>query len=211
VLGADYVRRNQVVTATLTVHVLPTETVAASPTYPTTVVVRLPRKWLKALGAYGVAGAVLLAPAGWTDGNALIGQDGSSRATLHAIGGSAISGQVDYESEQETNVGYIWQTAAEYFPWLRSDWSSSGADSTSPPAPLPGLVERPQGSQLVRYSIRSGAQVDAGLQVSGVAQTTLTPNDLSTPGFDRLEVALPPQDHALTTIILDYYVTHSGQ
>jgi hypothetical protein len=211
VFGLGYVRRDRVSTATLPVHVLPTEVAATSPTYPSAVTVRLPRNWLHALSAYGVAGTVLLAPAGWTVENALIGQDGSCRATLRATSGSAISGQVDYESEQVGNVAYIWQTAAEYFPWVRSDWSSTGGASASPPAPLPGLVEQPEGTQVVRYSVRSGDEVDSGLQVNGVARTTLRPNDLSTPGFDRLEVALPPQDHALATIILDYYVTHNGQ
>lgn len=210
VFGLGYARRDQDVTATLTVNVLPTEAVAATPTYPTTVAVRLPRKWAHSLGAYGVAGTVLLAPVEWMSKNAVIGQDGSRRACLRATG-SAMSGQLDYESERESNVAYIWQTAAEYFPWLRNDWSSTSGNSALPPTPLPGLVEQPVGDQLVRYSMKSGALVTAGLQVNGVAQTTLTPSSLLTPGFDRLEVALPPQDHALATIILNYFVTHDGQ
>jgi len=208
VFDLSYGRRDEIVTERLPVHVLPTEVVAASPTYPLTVTVRLPRRWVHALGAYGVAGAVLLAPAGWRDAKALIGQDGSRRASLQATNGSAILGQVNCESEQGTDVGYVWQTAAEYFPWLRGEWSSAYGNSASPPAPLPGLVERPEGTQLTRYSLRSGAEVNSGLQVNGVARTTLKPDNLSNPGFDRLEVALPPQDQALATIIINYYIVH---
>ena len=191
---------------------LPTEqgTLSAQPpTYPTIVTAQVPREWLHRVTAYGVDGTVLLGPAGWIETDAVIGADGSRRATLKGSGALATAGQLGYESEQGTDVAYIWQTAAEYFPWVRSDWSSTGGDSASPPAPLSGLVEQPEGTQVVRYSVRSGDEADNGLQVNGVARTTMRPNDLSTPGFDRLEVSLPPQDHALATLILNYYLAHN--
>ena len=198
------------VTATLPVHVLHTAwgiTPAGwSLLYPASVTVQLPRTWADKVAAYGVVGMVLLAPAGWTESNALIGADGGRSAWLHATGTSPIVGQLTYEGYWSGNA--LW-AAAPYFPWVRAQWNRLYSGSESPPAARPGLVEHLVGNQLAEYSLTSGPQVDDGLQVNGVAHMTApgNPEFPEFPEFDRLEVALPPSAHTLATAILNYYLS----
>lgn len=197
-----------VVTATLPVHVLHTAwgiTPAPSLLYPASVTVQLPRAWADKVAAYGVVGMVLLAPAGWTESNALIGADASQGARLHATGTSAIAGQLTYEGYWSGPA--LW-AAAPYFPWVRAEWNQSGySGSESPPAARSGLVEHLVGNQLAEYSLTSGPQVDDGLQVNGVAHMTAPGKTTGDFEFDRLEVVLPPSAHALGTAILNYYLS----
>jgi putative ABC transport system ATP-binding protein len=203
-----------VVTTALPVHVLPTQfgiDGQPAPTYPARVMVSIPRTWAGQLAAYGVVGVVLLDPSGWTEqGNsALIAADGSSGATLQAAGSSMVQGRLNYVKEATGPGGYAAADAAAYFPWVRSKWATWGF-ATSLPTARAGLVEHLVNDQLAEYSLTSGPEVDDGLQVNGIAHVTIFSGggELS---FDYLEVALPPSDHGLATVILNYYLSSLKQ
>ena len=217
VTASAFPTASPIVAATLPVHVLPTgqDVAWSAPFYPRSVTVRLPRKWAGQVAAYGVAGAVLLAPARWTGQG--IGQPerlGSMSAAMHNSVSAAIRGQLRYlDVPDERAFSY----AASYFPWVRRDWPhirqlvlKFGGFTEPLPATISGLTEHLVGNQVAIYSVASGPEVDRGLQVNGVVRTTLAPGDYGEPGFDRLEVALPPSDHALATAILNYYLSPSS-
>jgi hypothetical protein len=191
------------VAATLPVHVLKTSwgiVPAPSLHYPATVTIRLPSDWDNKVAAYGVDGAVLLAPAGWTEGYAGIGADGNQSAMLHATSASAIQGQLVYEDD---DMGVAVTSAAPYFPWVRDEYVKQGHGFGSPVAVEPGLVEHLTNDEFVQYRLTSGPQVGIGLQVAGAARMTLAPLDTAGSQFIRLEVALPPAADALAAVILD--------
>ena len=202
-------------TLTLPVHVLGTAFGVDGVTlkYPSDVVVGIPQEWVGQLSAYGVAGAVLLAPRGWTESDALIAADGSSRVTLHSTSSSAIKGMVYFE-QTSASVGSAWDESARYFPWVQDHWSESGFPGPAPSLE-PGLTEHfDQGQQLIEYSLHGGVQTQSGLEVNGVAHTGIDPNSLQLtayPGLDRLEVTLPSEDHGLATVILNYYLAHENE
>ena len=80
--------------------------------------------------------------------------------------GCGNSGRLDYESEQHTDVGGIWDNAAVYFPWVRRSWSELTANEVGMPLPPKrvGLVDYLVGKQLNLYTVASGAEVNRGLQ-----------------------------------------------
>ena len=204
-----------VVTATLPVRVLHSELgiPGQGPSYPTKIKVRIPGKWVGEVGAYGVAGVVLLAPSGWTASDALIAADGSSGATLHSrsLGSPGIHGRLEFE-QTSACVGCSWDDAGQYFPWVRNHWSQTGYASSPVPLERPGLSEHSIGPRLIAYSVHSGAEVDLGFKVDGVAHTWLKLGGSQGawgPLFDRLEVALPPEDRGLATVILNYYLAYA--
>ncbi len=196
------------VAVTLAVHVLPTTlgTSGPRPSYPSHVSARVPEAWKGKLAAYGVAGVVLLAPAGWREGSALIAADGSRAATLHASSSATVPGRLDYENSGR-GAGNSWADAAPYFPAVRAQWARSGL-AGPPPARRPGLVERFAGEHLAWYTVQASA-AGQHQRVDGVARTSLPPtaSGTRTYGFDRLEVTLPRSDHALAVAILDHYLT----
>lgn len=196
--------------ATLPVHVIKKISWGIAPApallYPATVTVRLPSAWADKVTAYGVDGAVLLAPSGWT-GSGIMCTDGGKVATLHASGDSAVAGQLNFEHRGN---GPAVDSAAPYFPGARDYWAQFfGPNSGPPPTARPGLVERVVGNKLAEYHLTSGSLVDDGLQVNGVARTTVVRGSSAIPEFDRLEAALPPSDHALASAILNYYLSPS--
>lgn len=205
-----------IVAATLPVRVLHSELgiPGQEPRYPRKIKVRIPRRWVGEVGAYGVAGVVLLAPSGWTAGDALIAADGSATASLHSrsLGSPGIHGRLEFE-QTSACVGCSWDEAGQYFPWVRNHWSQTGYDASGPvPLERPGLSEHAIGSGLIAYSVHSGAEVDLGFRVDGVAHTWLKlvrSQQARGPLFDRLEVALPPEDQGLATVILNYYLAYA--
>ena len=194
-------------------HVLATseDSRATPPTYPATVKVRMPHSLVHELAAYGVDGVVLLAPVGWTEKSASIAwADGGSAATLEAGPDAAMPGQLDYEDDPDCFDS--WSKGALYFPWVRRNWPKESMGFSCPKAPV-GLTEHFDGSQLVRYSLRGSSKSSGDLEVSGLAQTALSPRNPNTQGFTRLQVSLPHQDVTLATIMLGYYeghYTHGG-
>jgi hypothetical protein len=94
---------------------------------------------------------------------------------------------------------------AEYFPWLRAHWASSGFGSLPTPKARSGLRIDFIGKRLISYTIAT-AKKGAKFQVSGVAHTSLMPGKRTYPSFDRLEVKLPASDHGLAISILNYFV-----
>ena len=205
--AASATQRRRVV-VTLTVHVLPTTlgTSGPGPSYPPRVSARVPKAWKGKLAAYGVAGVVLLAPAGWREGRALIAADGSRAATLRAGRAATVPGRLDYENSGGGSAN-TWKDAAPYFPWVRAQWARSHL-AGPPPARRPGLVERFVGDHLVWYTVRASA-AGQHRRVDGVTRTSLpgTASGTRTYSFDRLEVTLPSSDHALAVAILDHYLT----
>ena len=126
---------------------------------------------------------------------------------LHATKASSVTGRIVY---QGNGTGIALLDAAPYFPWLRQQWDRNPyAGGSLPPSAMPGLIEHFASDQLADYQLTSGQLVSDGLQVNGVAHTTASPGDLNKPGFDRLEVALPPSEHALATAILNDYLSPS--
>jgi len=179
--------------------------------YPSTVSVSVPQAWAGQVAAYGVAGVVILAPIGWTESDALVGADGSSRVTLHSTSSSAIQGKISF-MQTSASVGDTWDESAQYFSWVREQWSEY--DQTDPtPALRTGLKEIFKGQQLVTYSVSGGSEPGSGLEVNGVAHTNIVPGSSQLteyPGFDQLEVMLPSKDHGLATVILRYYLAHEN-
>ena len=160
----------------LAVHVLPQSWGIPSPqpfAYPATVRVALPRAWADKVAAYGVEGIVLLAPAGWTEDKSVtyIATDGGEQALMHATGTSAIVGQLHYESTEMAQV--LCRSAT--FPGCETTGVRPEMSGLPAPTARSGLVERLVGSQLAEYRLSSGQQVDDGLQVNGVAHTTISP------------------------------------
>ena len=195
------------VKVTLKVDVLPTQmgiNGEAQPTYPASVTLRIAPTWSDQVAAYGAAGIVVLAPRDWTAGGARIGADGSALLTLHGTASAAIQGSLTYFSDG-ADVGGSWMDGAEYFPWLRAHWASSGFGSLPTPKARSGLRIDFIGKRLISYTIAT-AKKGAKFQVSGVAHTSLMPGKRTYPSFDRLEVKLPASDHGLAIDILNYFV-----
>lgn len=185
---------------TLPVHVLATSQGVQgnpAPIYPATITVRVPSPWIGQVAAYGVAGVVLLAPAGWY-GTGLLAADGSYGATLHAASASAIPGQMTFEVDEN---GPAIGAAAAYFPWVQSGWSQWG---TGGPAPTTrgDIDEHFVSTHLARYAVTAGPQVNQGLHVNGAVRVTQG----GAWSFERLEMALPPGDDALAQAIIDCYL-----
>ena len=193
----------RLVSDTLSVNVLPTSQGIDGSTemYPASVTVRVPSTWAHHVAAYGVAGVVLVAPAGWY-GSGGVGADDSASATLHSVAASKIRGQLDYQMEGSGSGGFAAQAAAAYFPWVRDNWAAWGY-ATSPPVANADLAEHFVSKHLTWYTVTKGPQVKAGFQMNGVARATLS-GEFS---FDYLQVALPTRDHALSTAILRYYLS----
>ena len=188
------------VTVTLPVHVLPTTWAVTSPPpllYPDRITVPVPSPCAGQVAAYGVDGAVFFGPTGWVENRATISVDGGESATLQAPYTSATPGQIDYEAQpNEPGVG----EAAPYLPWVRDHWAKLGWGGQAPAAAR--LLEHRIGNRLVWYTRTRGSEVKHGLEVMGVARWAGM-----TSGFDRLEVALPPAEHALSMALLDYHLS----
>jgi hypothetical protein len=174
--------------------------------YPTTVSVSVPAEWKGQLAAYGVAGAVILAPVGWTSDDAAVGAGGSARATLHSTNSSSIAGEIIFE-QTSASVGDAWDRSAQYFPWVRENWKDSPFPDSPVPNPRAGLEEYFLNDQHVTYSIANTGPNET----NGVAHTYLVAGSSyldEYPGFDRLEVALSSKYRELATVILNYYLAH---
>ncbi|HUY56641.1 MAG TPA: DUF4850 domain-containing protein [Candidatus Micrarchaeaceae archaeon] len=182
----------------------------AATSYPASLRVSLPASLSEQVAAYGVAGTVVLAPAGWT-GSGAVGADGSAAFTLYPTGSApGVGAEIVYQFDGAC-AGCTWGDASAYFPAVAQALPSTGTGTAaSPPA---GLQTESLASGLIGYSLPDSA---AGLQLNGVAYTNL-PASTAMPVFENLLVTLPTSEHPLATLILnafvaneDRYVCHSA-
>jgi len=194
----------RLVRETLPVEALQTEqppTETSQPLYPDVVTVEIPQPWANDVSAYGLAGSVFIAPAGWY-GSGSVGQDGSSGMSLHSDVTTGIPGTLEGQFESSGEGGYASADAAAYFPWVRKDMGIWGSGVTAA-APRTGLTERFVGRDLAWYAVANSKDTVRHLQDSGIAQISNN-GEFS---FDHLEVTLPATDRDLAKAILNWYLS----
>lgn len=175
----------------------------ASITYPTSLRVLAPTEFAAEVAGYGVAGAVVVGPAGWT-GVGRVGADGSVAFTLYPAGSSASAGPEMVFQFDGACVGCAWGDASAYFPAVAQALPSAGTGPAS--TPPPGLQTESLGPGLIGYSLAA----NPGLQTNGVAYTNL-PETTSDPVFDDLQVTLPLAEHSLATVLLNAFVAQEDR
>jgi hypothetical protein len=169
---------------------------------PRAVTVSIPAAWKGAVGAYW-AGVILLGPVGWT-GSATFGADGSGFVNLHPPGGGPESGpRVDIQTAGAC-LGCGDGSAAEYFPYVAQHWSQFQVIEGPPPKPIKVLSEVSLSPTLVAYRLPNASD---GLEINGIAYSGLV-HHVSVLPFVQMNVELPASDHALATIILNYFIAH---
>lgn len=194
------------ITLTLSVTVLATTygVPGAPNSYPATVRVSVPTSSAGQLSAYGVGGAVVVAPAGWT-GSGQVGADGGVAFTLTPSGSASAAGEQLVFQFDGACVGCTWGDASAYFPGVAEALPSAGTGSVS--SPPPGLTTVNLGTGLIGYSLPAAA---TELQLNGVAYTNL-PGSTESPVFEKLQVTLPTSQHPLATVILNAFVANEDR
>ncbi|MGH7643558.1 MAG: DUF4850 domain-containing protein [Candidatus Dormibacteria bacterium] len=182
----------------------------ASPAYPASIRVLVPTALAAQIAAYGVAGTVVVGPAGWS-GSGQVGADGSASFSLLSPGSAAGSvPELVYQFDGACG-GCAWGDASAFFPSVAEAAPGAGVGpASSPPA---GLVTEPLANGLIGFSLPTLNPAD---QLNGVAYTNL-PAGSTDPIFESLELTLPTTEHVLATVILnalvaneDRYVCASG-
>lgn len=191
---------------TLTVTSLPTTygVPGAPGSYPATIHVLVPLSSSGEIAAYGVGGAVVLGPSGWT-GTGQVGADGGVSFTLEPLGTSPSPGEDLAFQFDGACVGCSWGDASAYFPAVAQALPSAGTGSAS--TPPPGLHSVGLGGGLLGYSLPAA---NTALQVNGVAYTNL-PAGTAAPVFENLAVTLPITQHPLATVILNALVANEDR
>ncbi len=189
------------VSLTLAVDQLPTEYAGGGAiTYPPTIIVIVPATFASRLAAYGVAGTVVLGPAGWTGGG-VVGADGSTGFTLKPTESGSGRQQMVFSYDGGC-VGCAWSDASAYFPAVAQ---AIGAQSLPPESPPSGLSSDVLGPGLIAYSLPDPL---FGVQANGVALTTLPGQDNDTVAavFENLSLTLSANEHSLATVILNAFL-----
>lgn len=196
----------------LAVSILPTTygVPGATPAYPASIRVAVPASFAGEIAAFGVAGTVVVGPAGWT-GSGQVGADGSVGFTLLPPGTTPGSGSELVYRFDGACVGCAWGDASTYFPAVAEAAPSAAVGpASSPPA---GLQTEPLATGLIGYRLPDSSP---GYQTNGVAYTNL-PTGTANPVFESLQITLPTVQHALASVILnalvaneDRYVCSSG-
>jgi len=197
--GPDHPGLTGDVRVTLPVHRIPTTLgVDYGLSSPRSVTLSIPAAWQGDVAAYW-SGTVVLAPAGWT-GKGLFGADGSGEVDLYPPGGSDRSGaRISLRSDGGC-VGCGALSAARYFPYIRRHWSRFEVPPIRPPAQVKVLSEVYLAPDLIAYRMPGAASLEA----DGVAYSSLIRAG-SGATFMSMDVFLPPRDHGLATLVLNYF------
>lgn len=186
---------------TLPVHALPTTFgVEGHIVVPRTLTVRVPAAWAKAVGAYW-SGQVFLGPAGWR-GTGQIGADGSEGIVLYPPGGSMSSGPRISITGNGGCVGCGAPNAAAFFDAIRNNWSRYQVIPGPPPPKVQVQSEVYLGPNVIAYQLRN---TPGGLEVNGVAYTGLI-GGAGGLSFETMQTYLPPRQHDLASVILNFYL-----
>jgi hypothetical protein len=195
-------------TTTLTLGVVALPTTFGVPgapnSYPATIRASVPPSLSGEVAAYGVAGTVVVAPAGWT-GSGEVGADGSVVFTLLPTGASPGDGAEMVYQFDGACAGCTWGDASAFFPAVADALPSSGLGPASSPAA--GLQTELLAPGLIGYRL---PDAQPGLEMNGVAYTNL-PASTDTPIFENLLVTLPAAEHPLATAILNALVSNQDR
>lgn len=164
--------------------------------YPPEITTSVPVQWAGNLEAIGAAGFISLAPKGWI-GQAAVGADGTRLVTIYPPNGSATTDPQITISTASACVGCAWYGAAPYFSWVRSHFSSAGWGTYSGPI-IHGYAAAPD----LRFYVAQNTS--AGMRVNGIAFAPFINNSQSSVLFRKVQTVLPPGEHALATIVLNY-------
>jgi Domain of unknown function (DUF4850) len=169
-------------------------------TIPKTVSANIPTGYANLVEAYAIAeyntlGPIVLGPKGWV-GVGSIGANGNTILTIKP-GNTNKKGSVTYEEIAACDACFYW-AAGPYFSQVAEIAKSNPLWKVDP---IPQLKTVPISPQLVSYSLPNTKE---GLEVNGVAYAKKTKGMLGNP-FIKLEVFLPPGQHELSTVILNYF------
>jgi hypothetical protein len=167
--------------------------------YPASLVATMPASAVGRLGAYGVAGRLVLGPAEWTGEGRLDGQ-GNLTASLRPLGAAGSSG-ARLDLALESGPAAVLD-AAPYFPEARAAGRRAGL---AVPPPLAGLVESVIQPGLVAYGLPSPT---SGLGIDGVAYFQDAAGGAV---FKREAIVLPLADRSLSTVILNDFLARLDQ
>ncbi len=196
------------VSVTLTVNQLPTEYgIPTTESYPNSVTITVPLGYANRIAAYGVAGTVVVGPAGWTGTTGMVGADGSAGFTLYPTGSSSGAGPSAGDPQMVFQydggcAGCSWTDASAYFPDVAQAIGGQSLPSASPP---PGFSSDALGTGLIAYSFSDPLP---GFQTNGVAFTNLPGASNGSPIFENLTLTLPTDEHSLATMILNEFVNN---
>ncbi len=197
------------VAVTLPVTQIPTTfAVEQTRTIPESVTVTIPAAWQGAVGAYW-SGVVLLGPAGW-HGIGMFGADGSGGVTLYPPGVKLPSNRPYYGPQITVTtaggcLGCGDESAAAFFPYVRQHWSQFRIIDGPAPKPAPVLSQVALAPDVVAYRLPN---TKSGLEVNGVAYSGLAGAPHYGPPFEQMNATLPAGDHALATVVLNYFLHH---
>lgn len=141
---------------------------------------------------------VMIGPKSWA-GSGYIGANGNTDLTIRPSG-SDKGPYVSYYEVPACSACFLW-SAAPFFPQVAQVYEKDpmiGKKIT----PTPGLKIVQISPQLVSYSTPNTPE---GLEVNGVVYAKMVNGQLGKP-FISLEVALPPAQHDLATVILNVFI-----
>ena len=175
-------------------------------TIPKTITANIPAEYVDKLEAYASAEynkiyPIVIGPKGWV-GEGTMGADGNTSLNIKPKANSKEHGYVSYFGIPACTYCY-WNFASPFFPQIASEANNDpGFSSTGKVGPNPNLKIVPISPQVVLYSLPNTPD---GLEVNGVASVDMIDGKLSRP-FRQLEVSLPPEQHELSKIILNYFL-----
>lgn len=142
---------------------------------------------------------VMIGPKNWT-GEGYIGANGNTDITIRSNGATDKGPYISYYEVPACSACFLW-SAAPFFPQVAQQYEKDpmiGKKIT----PTPGLKIVQISPQLVSYSTPNTPE---GLEVNGVAYAKMVDGQLRQP-FISLEVAFPPAQHDLATVILNVFI-----
>jgi len=171
----------------------------SEPTYTPNSTVSVPSSLKSSLGAYWLAGGIVLGPKHWT-GEAKVGGDGTTATKLHPIE-NKVSGESIIIENYPACASCIFYGAAPFFPAAKLEYEQGfGPFTESNPT---GMKIINLSTSLVKFTIPINQK---GLVTNGIAYYRGLNDKINPPGFIRIDITLPTNQSELSNFLLNNFI-----